>query len=101
VFPSYDYRGVPEHDYTAICNILQRTLRDKTKRYHYSSDIKEIIVSGNLAVVRVVWTLTATPTKMSGKAKVSKEFSLDVLKKQADKSWRMIRFVAYEVPSRD
>ena len=39
-----------------ICDLLQRSLSDRTKRYAYTLAIKEILVSGELAVVRLVWT---------------------------------------------
>ncbi len=48
----------PEQTYTLICDRLKRSLGDDTRSYQYSSDIKEILVFGDMAVVRLVWTLT-------------------------------------------
>ena len=94
----YDYRGAPERNAHDMCDLLHRSLADKARRFRYSPDIKEIIVSGELAVVRVVWTLTVTPLNGAAKAEVSKEYGLDVFAKQADGSWQITRFLAYDVP---
>ncbi len=94
----YDYRGAPERNARDMCDLLHRSLADKTRRFRYSPDIKEIIVSDSLAVVRVVWTLTVTPVNGAAKAEVSKEYGLDVFAKQADGSWQITRFLAYDVP---
>ena len=48
----YDFRGYPERDYNDVCTLLHRSLADKSKRYAYALDIREIIVSGDLAVVQ-------------------------------------------------
>src|ERR1700757_1053610 len=52
----YDFRGTPERDYDAMCSALHRALGDRSKTLTYSFDIKEIIVSGDMAIVRLVWT---------------------------------------------
>ena len=38
-------------------HLLHRSLNDRTKKFTYFLDIKEIIVAGDLAIVRLVWTL--------------------------------------------
>jgi hypothetical protein len=35
---------------------LMRSLTDRSKNYSYSLQIKEVFVSGDLAVVRLMWT---------------------------------------------
>ena len=52
----YDFRGLPERDYGAMCSALHRALADRSKTLTYSFEIKEIIVSGDMAIVRLVWT---------------------------------------------
>jgi len=56
----YDFRGYPERGYADICARLTRSLADSSKRYAYALDVREILVSGDIAVVRLVWTLTVT-----------------------------------------
>jgi ketosteroid isomerase-like protein len=91
----YDYRGQPERGYQDICELLQRSLRDPDKRYSYSPAIKEIIVAGDLAVVRLTWTLKIVGKGAPGESS-SEETGLDVFRKQPDGSWKIIRYIAYE-----
>ena len=92
---AYDYRGFPERGYDALCDLLQRSLRDPTKRFDYALDIKEIIVSGDMAVVRLVWMLRVT----SGASTVeTQEPGLDVFRRQSDGRWKIIRYMGYESP---
>jgi len=91
----YDYRGHPERGFDDICQLLQRSLSDKTRRYAYSLDIKEILVSGDLAVVRLVWTLEVKPAG-AATGTISQDPGMDVFRKQADGSWKIIRYNAYE-----
>jgi len=94
----YDFRGYPERDYRDICDRMQRSLGDKTKTYSYDLDVREIIVSGDIAVVRLIWKLTVT--LRNGQQVVSTEPGMDVLRKEPDGAWKIIRYIAYEVPER-
>ena len=93
----YDYRGFPERTHADLCGLLLRSLADRTKRFTYALDIKEIIVSGDMAVVRLVWTLTTTLPGTSMPVE-SKEPGLDVFRRQPDGSWKIVRYIAYEAP---
>lgn len=90
----YDYRGFPERGFADICATLQRSLDDQTKRYSYAVAIKEILLAGDLAVVRLIWTLKVTPR--GGNEAVSEEPGMDVFRRQPDGSWKIIRYMAYE-----
>ena len=94
----YDFRGYPERDYNDVCTLLHRSLADKSKRYAYALDLREIIVSGDLAVARLAWTLSVTlPT---GQVVTSVEPGMDVLRKSPDGQWKITRYIAYEAPER-
>ena len=56
-----NFRGQPEDTYNSLCANMQAALTDPAKTYHYDLEIKEILVSGDLAVVRLVWTLKVHP----------------------------------------
>lgn len=86
-----DYRGQGEAGYEARCALISKALDDKARRFRYAADIKEVIVSGDLAVVRLTWTLTIEP----GGAK-SVEPGLDVFAREPDGKWRIVRYMAYE-----
>jgi uncharacterized protein (TIGR02246 family) len=94
----YDFRGYPERDYRDICDRMQRSLGDKTKTYSYDLDVREIIVSGDIAVVRLVWKLTVTLP--NGQQVASVEPGMDVFRKDPDGAWKIIRYIAYEAPER-
>ena len=94
----YDFRGYPERDYNDVCTLLHRSLADESKRYVYALDIREIMVSGDLAVVRLAWTLTVTLP--NGQIVTTVEPGMDVLRKGPDSQWKIIRYIAYEAPER-
>src|SRR5687768_10192933 len=93
----YDFRGSPERDYDAMCSALHRALGDRSKTLIYSFDIKEIIVSGDMAIVRLVW-ISRLSRDGSSEAIETKEPGLDVFRRQADGKWRISRYMAYEAP---
>ena len=92
----YDFRGYPERGYADICARLNRSLGDDSKRYAYALDIREILVSGDMAVVRLVWTLTVTLG--NGQTVTSVEPGMDVFRREPDGTWKIIRYIAYEAP---
>ena len=84
--------GRPDEGRDAVCARIVKTLADRSLTLRYAPDIQEIIVSGDLAVVRLVWSATVKrgPTPV-----VSKEPGLDVFRREADGQWRIIRFLAF------
>jgi uncharacterized protein (TIGR02246 family) len=93
----YDFRGTPERDYAAMCSALHGALGDRSKTLTYSFDIKEIIVSGDMAIVRLVWT-SRVSREGSSEVIETREPGLDVFRRQADGKWRISRYMAYEAP---
>jgi steroid delta-isomerase len=93
----YDFRGYPERGFADICALLKRSLADGSKRYAYVLEIREILVSGDMAVVRLVWTLTVTLP--GGQTATSVEPGMDVLRRGPDGTWKIIRYLAYEAPA--
>lgn len=92
----YDFRGYPERTYADVCSRLKRSLADKSKRYAYALDIREILISGEIAVVRLVWTLTVTLP--NGQTVTSVEPGMDVFRREPDGAWKIIRYLAYAEP---
>lgn len=91
----YDYRGFPERDFRSVCDLLRRSLSNSSRNFRYAVDIKEVLVSGDLAAVRLVWTLTATGTGIEG-VLTAEEVGLDIFRRQPDGIWRIVRYIAYE-----
>lgn len=89
----YDFQGLPEQNYTLLCDRLQRVLTNHTKSFQYEIDIKEVITSGALAVVRLTWISTVTGS--DGRSTTHDETALDVFQRQRGGSWKIIRYIAY------
>jgi uncharacterized protein (TIGR02246 family) len=88
-------RGQPERSYADLCDLLKRSLSDPTKTYTYALALKEILVAGDVAVVRLTWTLKVRQ-KDTGKEITSDEFGIDIFRRQADGSWKIARFMSYD-----
>jgi len=84
-------RGQGDKDYATRCDILTKSLNDPAREYHYDLDLHEVIVEGDLAVVRLTWTLFVTPLNVT-----AIEPGIDVFRKEADGRWRIIRYLSYE-----
>jgi ketosteroid isomerase-like protein len=89
----YDFQGLPEQNYTLLCDRLHRALADHTKTLRYGLNIKEVITSGTLAVVRLTWISTVTGS--DGRSMTDNEPGLDVFQRQTDGSWKIILYLAY------
>lgn len=86
-----DYRGQGEAGYETRCRLLVRAIDDPARDFHYEPNIKEVIVEGDLAVVRLEWKLTVTPGDIT-----ALEPGMDIFRKEADGQWRIIRYMAYD-----
>ena len=89
----YDFQGLPEQNYVLLCDRLHRALANQRQSYHYGLRIKEIIVSGDLAVVRLTWTSILTDN--GGRQVTDDEPGLDVFGRQSDGGWKIIRYLSY------
>lgn len=78
-----------------LCGNLDRLLAIKDLQLHYDHpDIREVIISGDLAVVRLVWTLTARKGDMED---ATQEGGLDIFRRQPDGRWSIVRMAAFPV----
>jgi steroid delta-isomerase len=89
-----DFRGHPTRDHQAVCDLLIKSLTDNTRTFSYALDIKEILLFDDVAVVRLVWTLTIK--EGDGREIKSVEPGMDIFRRQVDGSWKIVRYVAYE-----
>ena len=86
--------GALEAGRDAVCARLTALLARPGPQLRYSPDIQEIIVSGDTAVVRLVWTLTID----AGAARQTRrEAGMDVFRRQPDGRWSIVRFMAFDV----
>lgn len=85
-------RGRPDEGRQAVCRRIATALANRKFSMRYAPEIKEIIVSGDLAVVRLVWRVT---TRRGATSTISTEPGLDVFRYEKDGKWRITRFLAF------
>lgn len=90
-------RGAEDSDKAAICGRLRNALAATDRRMSYAADIRQVLVSGDLAAVLLIWTLTV---ERDGQRSTSEEKGLDVFRREPDGIWRIVRFMAFS-PGRD
>jgi ketosteroid isomerase-like protein len=89
-----DFRELPEQHYDDICGRLKRALADTARVWTYAPpDIKEILVFGDIAVARLVWTATVKGAP-EGEVK-SVEPGMDIFRRQPDGGWKIMRYLAF------
>ena len=80
------YPDAPDRNYEEMCSHLGEVMHSRDKTYHYDApQIEEILISGDLAVVRLIWTLKVTDPKVPEK-KIIKEIGMDVFKRQKNEN---------------
>ena len=93
----YKFGEVQDRGYNDVCPALRRLLGDETHRSHYTLDLREILVYGDIAVVRLIWTLDSSQPGSSATVRTL-EPGMDIFKRQNDGTWKIIRYLAYTSP---
>jgi ketosteroid isomerase-like protein len=93
----YKFGEVPDRGYNDVCPALRLLLSDKTRQSHYTLDLREILVYGDIAVVRLIWILDESKTDSRARIR-SLEPGMDIFHRQKDGSWKIIRYLAYTTP---
>lgn len=86
--------GALEASKDSVCARLAKVLARTDVSLQYRPDIREIIVSGDTAVVRLFWILT---TEKDGAKEESTEAGIDIFQRQADDRWSIARFIAFTI----
>ena len=90
---SYAIPEIVDGTQATMCGNLARQLARDDLRLHYELPaIHEIMVSGDIAVVRLTWTLTAAAR---GESETTAEEGIDVFARQPDGRWSIARFIAF------
>jgi uncharacterized protein (TIGR02246 family) len=83
------YPGAPDRDRDAFCSHLREVFNAPAKTFSYDEpDIKEVLVDGDLATVRLFWTLTVKDASGTVLETV-REDGVDVFRRQPDGSWKI------------
>jgi uncharacterized protein (TIGR02246 family) len=76
-----------------LCGNVDKVLKTPGLTLSYAKPaIHEILVSGDLAVVRLTWTLTA---EKNGARDVTTEEGMDVFRRAPDGQWSIARYIAF------
>lgn len=90
------YPGTADRNYAEMCRHLTAILTDIDKRFHYEAPrIEQILIEGDLAVVRLTWILTISSHNPPKKIETLKEKGLDIFKRQRDGHWKISISYAY------
>jgi ketosteroid isomerase-like protein len=90
---AYSLPDLPGGTRAGMCGNLAKVLaRDDIRLRYGAPDIHEVIVSGDLAVVRLTWTPTS---EAGGGAETTAEEGMDIFRRQPDGRWSIARFVAF------
>lgn len=87
------YPGAPDDTYAREA---ENAARVRPPRTRFELDIREVIVSGRLAVVRDVWKLTSRSD--AGEPTVETIRSFEVWRKQPDGAWKIARWISAPEP---
>jgi steroid delta-isomerase len=89
----YSLPGLVDATHERMCGNFVTVFAKPGLRLTYAPpDIHEILVDGDLAVVRLTWTLTA---EAGGETDTTSDEGIDVFRRQADGRWSIIRFIAF------
>lgn len=87
------YPGIPDSDYQTLLGFYREPAPGKTTT---RPDIEEILVSGDLAIARIVWNTTVVQTDGTSSSRQMKD--LQVWRRQPDGRWLFSRGIHYRVP---
>ncbi len=89
ILPKHVYGAVPVEELEKHASARSPVGTGPGRTFLYDApQIEEILVSGDLAVVRLIWTLRVTDKNAPGELTV-KERGIDVFKRQEDGTWRI------------
>ena len=90
---SYTVDDILNGSRDGLCAGIRAALARRDLKLHYDEPaIHEILVSGDLAVVRLTWTLT---TEKTGVRDVTTEEGMDVFRRAPDGLWSIARYIAF------
>ena len=94
------YPGIPDMDYATLARSYgELRRRPAGERATTTPTFDEVLVSGDLAVVRVRWTTTVTDS--TGRTNTRRLRDMQVWRRERDGQWMFVRGMHYREPERD
>jgi uncharacterized protein (TIGR02246 family) len=89
----YALPEVPQGSRETMCGNLAAVLARPDLELRYDEpEIHEIILSGDIAVLRLTWTLTA---RVGETEETTREAGIDIFRRGVDGRWSIARFIAF------
>ena len=89
----YSFPGMLRGTRETICKNFEKLFARTDLQARYEKpDIHEIIVAGDVAIVRLTWTLT---TEANGAKDTTTEEGMDFFQRQPDGRWSIARYIAF------
>jgi uncharacterized protein (TIGR02246 family) len=86
-----------DRNYEATCAQFHQIFSDPTSVFTYAApEIREILVDGDLATVRLIWTSTVTD-EAGTVLETSREDGVDVFRRQSDGNWKI--YISHAFPA--
>lgn len=90
------YPGTKDKNFAEMCLHLTQVMKNPDITYKYAAPkVEQVIVEGDLAIVRLIWTLNTT-NKNNPKNEIVHEKGLDVFRRQSNGSWKIV--ISYAFP---
>jgi len=84
-----------DRSYQDIKDSILSDFSSENLYYEYTYKIRELLVEGNIAIARVIWTLKTTDTESNEVIQMREEVSMDIFK-YVDNQWLVTRFIVYD-----
>ncbi|NGX57979.1 MAG: hypothetical protein K940chlam3_00880 [Chlamydiae bacterium] len=92
------YPGTKDRNYDQMCETLSQSIHHPNKTFRYDvPTIEQMIVSDDIAIVRLIWTLTISGKNQTNPL-IIREKGLDIFKKQPDGTWKIM--ISYAHPEK-
>lgn len=83
------YPDSPDRGHREFCDQMRRLFDDPARTFTYDQpDVREVLVDGDLATVRLIWPLTVRDASGKVLEKID-ENGVDVFRRQPDGSWKI------------
>ncbi len=90
------YPGIPDQDYETLRKAYAEMRSREPGEVTTRPDIEEILVSGDLAIIRVVWNTTV---RKGGSEPASRQMrDLQVWRREPSGHWKFVRGIHFRVP---
>jgi len=88
-----NYQGVPEKNYSSICDGFKKIFEEKDKRYQYRFKLHHVYRSNTLAAVRITWYLNISENDKPI-SEVQDE-GIDIFEKNEQGQWEIVNYIAF------